>query len=417
MPAHAGGAQGRAADIDSPLAWRRLAAAMALGTIGGVGLWSIVVSLPSVQAEFGVARAAATLPYSAALFGLVLGGVLMGWLSDRFGVVVPVVLGAFALGGGYVAVSMAESLWAFALIYGGVIGLLGASAVFAPLVADTSHWFDRRRGMAVALCASGNYIAGALWPPILQHFIDTVGWRQTHFGVGVFCLVTMLPLALALRRPTPMAAVVPRLAGAPPDAPLGMAPNTLQALLILAGIACCVAMAMPQVHIVAYCVDLGYGAARGAEMLSLMLVMGTVSRLASGWIMDRIGGLATLLLGSVAQAVALTLFLPFDGLVSLYLISAVFGLFQGGIVPSYAIIVRRFFPPMEAGTRVGLVLSATLAGMALGGWMSGAIFDSTGSYQAAIVNGLGWNALNIAIAAWLLWRSRRGGRVSGALVA
>jgi MFS family permease len=167
-------------------------------------------------------------------------------------------------------------------------------------------------------------------------------------------------------------------------------------------------MSMPQVHIVAYCVDLGYGAARGAEMLSVMLGCGVVSRLAFGLVMDRIGGLSTLLLGSALQAAALSLFLPFDGLASLYAVSAVFGLFQGGIVPSYAMIVREFFPPREAGTRVGLALGATLAGMALGGWMSGAIFDATGSYQAAVVNGLAWNALNMSIAAWLLLRSRRG---------
>jgi MFS family permease len=174
-------------------------------------------------------------------------------------------------------------------------------------------------------------------------------------------------------------------------------------------------MSMPQVHIVAYCVDLGYGAARGAEMLSLMLACGVASRLAFGFIMDRIGGLATLLLGSALQAVALALFLPFDGLVSLYVVSGVFGLFQGGIVPSYAMIVREHFPAREAGTRVGLALSATLAGMALGGWMSGAIFDATGSYQAAILNGLAWNGLNLLVAAWLLLRGRRERRAGVAL--
>jgi MFS family permease len=174
---------------------------------------------------------------------------------------------------------------------------------------------------------------------------------------------------------------------------------------MVAGVACCTAMAMPQVHIVAYCGDLGYGAARGAEMLSLMLACGVVSRLASGWITDRIGPIAALLLGSVLQMVSLTLYLPFDGLVSLYIVSALFGLFQGGIVPSYAVIVRQHFPARETGLRVGLVLSATLAGMALGGWMSGVIFDATGSYAAAFLNGIAWNVLNAAIAAWLLWRS------------
>lgn len=179
-----------------------------------------------------------------------------------------------------------------------------------------------------------------------------------------------------------------------------------QLLLCVAGVACCVAMAMPQVHIVAYCTDLGFGAARGAEMLSLMLACGIVSRLVSGVVCDRIGGVRTLLWGSALQGVALVLFLPFDGLVPLYVISAMFGLFQGGIVPSYAIIVREYFPPQEAGARVGAVIMATLVGMALGGWMSGWVFDVTGSYQAAFINGMGWNLLNLSIVGWLYWRVR-----------
>ena len=193
----------------------------------------------------------------------------------------------------------------------------------------------------------------------------------------------------------------------PSTRPFGLSLNQAQALLCVAGVACCVAMSMPQVHIVAYCGDLGYGAARGAEMLSLMLACGIVSRLVSGLICDRIGGLRTLLLGSVLQGVALLLFIPFDGLTSLYVISALFGLFQGGIVPSYAIIVREHFPPAEAGARVGTVLMATLFGMALGGWMSGKVFDLTGSYDAAFLNGVGWNLLNLTIALWLLARARR----------
>jgi MFS family permease len=187
--------------------------------------------------------------------------------------------------------------------------------------------------------------------------------------------------------------------------PLGLSPNTLLALLCVAGVSCCVAMSMPQVHIVAYCGDLGFGAARGAEMLSLMLGLGVVSRLVSGWISDRIGGLRTLLLGSMLQGVALLLFLPFDGLVSLYLVSGLFGLFQGGIVPAYALIVREYFPPQQAGAKTGTVLMATLLGMALGGWMSGAVFDWTGSYRAAFINGIAWNLLNMSIVGFLLWRA------------
>jgi MFS family permease len=185
-----------------------------------------------------------------------------------------------------------------------------------------------------------------------------------------------------------------------------VSPGVLQILLCIAGLACCVAMAMPQVHIVAYCGDLGYGVARGAEMLSLMLGFGIVSRIASGFVADRIGGPATLAIGSAAQGAALLLYLMFDGLGSLYVISALFGLFQGGIVPSYAFIIREYFPPAEVGTRLGIVLMMTLFGMALGGWMSGAIFDLTGSYQAAFLNGLAWNLVNFTIAAWLLMRSR-----------
>ena len=398
-----------ASAVDSPYAWARLAAAVALSTLGGVAMWSIVVALPAVQAEFGVARGGASFPYSVTMIGFACGGVLMGRLADRFGIIVPVVGGTIALGVGYIATAYAPNLWAFALIYGIVAGGLGSSATFAPLVADMSLWFQRRRGIAIAIAASGNYFAGTIWPPVVERLIAAVGWREAHIIIGVFCLVTMLPLVLMLRRPSPIVRAAKLVASTGGSArPLGLPANALQGLLMVAGVGCCVAMSMPQVHIVAYCVDLGYGPARGAEMLSLMLGCGVISRLVYGLVMDRIGGLATLLLAVSLQAITLALFLPFDGLVSLYLISAAFGLGQGGIVPSYAYIVRELFPPAEAGTRVGLALSATLVGMALGGWMSGAIYDLTGSYQAALVNGLAFNALNMAITFWLLQRQRRG---------
>ena len=394
--------------IDSPAAWRRLGIALLLSAIGSAPMWSVVVVLPAVQAEFGTARAGASLPYTMTMVGFVAGGVLMGRLSDRFGVMVPVLIGAVALGLGGVAASLAPSVLAFGLAYGVLLGCFGAAAVFGPLIADVSLWFQKRRGIAVALAASGNYVAGTVWPPLLQWGIETIGWRDAHLAMGVFCVATMLPLALALRHRLPLPPPRPAAApGAPPDRVLGLPPNGLQLVLTAAGIACCVAMAMPQVHIVAYCVDLGYGAQRGAEMLSLMLACGIVSRLVFGFVMDRIGGLATLALGSALQGVALLLFLPADGMVALFVVSAVFGLFQGGIVPSYAMIVREWFPPAQAGTRVGIALSSTLVGMALGGWMAGAIFDATGSYDAAMWNGIAWNLLNLAIALWLLQRGRR----------
>ena len=372
-------------------------------------MYAAAVALPAIQADFGISRSQASLPYTVTMIGFGFGGILMGRFSDRFGVMVPVMIGVVALGLGFIAAGLAPNLTTFAIAQCLLIGALGNAATFVPLVADTSLWFTRRRGIAIAICASGNYLAGAAWPPVLQHFFEVAGWRQTFVGVGIFSIVAMLPLALALRRrPPALAAAEPSMRGAHPSAlPLGFTPGALQAILCVAGLSCCVAMSMPQVHIVAYCGDLGFGPARGAEMLSLMLGFGIVSRLASGWICDHIGGLRTLLLGSLLQGIALALFLFFDGLVSLYVISALFGLFQGGIVPSYAIIVREYFTPREAGARVGLVLMATLFGMALGGWMSGAVFDLTGSYRAAFVNGVGWNLLNVAIAAGLFYRARR----------
>lgn len=393
-------------DVDGAYAWRRLFVSLVLSTIGGIGLWSVVVVLPTVQAEFGVARGSASVPYTALMMGFAAGGILMGRLADRFGIVVPLLLGSVMLSAAYMAQSFTTSLWQFAAVQGVLIGALGSSATFGPLVADVSHWFSRRRGIAVSIVASGNYLAGTIWPPILQHFVDTVGWRQAHFGIGVFCAVTMIPLALALRRRAPIAhaAATQVTAGGAPVSPASL--KTMQTLLVVAGLSCCVAMSMPQVHIVAYCGDLGYGVARGAEMLSLMLGLGIVSRVASGWIADHIGGARTLLLGSAGQCLALLFYLPFNGLVSLYIVSALFGLSQGGIVPSYAVIIREYFPAREAGTRIGVVLMSTIVGMALGGWLSGVIYDLTGSYQAAFLNGIAWNLLNLGIAIWLLRRPR-----------
>jgi MFS family permease len=358
--------------------------------------------LPAVQVDFGVARGDASLPFTLSMLGFALGGVAMGRLQDRFGILAVVALGIAALAGGYVAAALAPSLWLFALA-SAVIGF-GASGTFGPLMADVSFWFTARRGIAVALAAAGNYLSGTIWPPLIQHVVSRDGWRASYVGIALVCLVLMAALALVLRRPAPrQSATTP---GKPRSGHLDLPPAVLQVLLCIAGLACCVAMAMPQVHIVAYCGDLGYGVARGAEMLSLMLGFGIVSRIASGFVADKIGGLATLAIGSVAQGVALLLYLLFDGLASLYVISALFGLFQGGIVPSYAFIIREYFPPAEVGTRLGIVLMMTLFGMALGGWMSGAIFDVFGSYHAAFLNGLAWNLVNFTIAAWLLMRSR-----------
>jgi MFS family permease len=389
--------------VDSTYAWIRLFVALVLGTIGSVGMWSYVVALPPVQADFGILRNAASLPYTMAMIGFAFGGVVMGRLADRHGIVFPAILGTVLLAVGYICAGYAPNIWMLDAAHV-VIGA-GTSATFGPIVSDMSHWFKKRRGVAIGIASCGNYLSGAVWPPIVQHFIVSDGWRATHIGIGIFCIVTMIPLILMMRRPTPVEhaapGVVTHVRGT-----LGLKPNTLQGLLAIAGIACCVAMAMPQVHIVAYCADLGYGVARGAEMLSLMLGLGLIARVASGSIADKIGGLSALLIGSALQAFALLLYLGFNGLTSLYVVSALFGLFQGGIIPMYAVIVREYFPPKDAGMRTGIALMFALFGMALGGWMSGAIFDLTGSYRAAFANGFLWNLLNIAIIGWLLIRSR-----------
>jgi MFS family permease len=393
---------------ESPYAWLRLAASLLITTIGGVGLWSIAVVMPIVEADFGVARADATIPFTLLMIGFAAGGILMGRFTDRVGIVLPLGTGAVALACGYVLAGNAATLWQFALVHGVLIGFLGSSATFGPVIADISRWFTRHRGIAVSVAACGSYLAGAVWPPVIQHFVETAGWRQTHIGIGVFCLLTIPPLTLILRRASPHVSPAGDTAEGEGRASLnGVSPRLLQTLLVLAGLTCCIAMAMPQVHIVSLCTDLGFGTARGAQMLSVMLAAGIVSRLGFGWLADRIGPLLTFLCSSALQAVSLLLFLPFDTLPSLFMVSALFGLAQGGIVPTYATIIRSYFPAAEAGTRIGLVFSATLIGMAIGGWMSGAIHDLTLSYELAFLNGFFWNLVNTSIALWLLFRLSR----------
>lgn len=391
---------------DSSYAWLRLALALLLGTVACVGTWSVVVVLPAVQAEFGTLRAGASLPYTCVMLGFGFGNIAMGRIADRYGIVVPIVLGALLLGAGYMLAGVSGTLWQFALAHGFLIGI-GGAAGFTPLIADLSHWFRRNRGLAVVFGASGSYLAGVIWPQVITWGLANHGWRATHIGIGITALIVMLPLALFFRRrpsAASLAAAAASSAGARGD--LGLSANQLQALLAVAGFACCVAMSMPQVHIVAYCGDLGYGVARGAEMLSLMLLLGIISRIGSGFVADRIGGAATLALGSLMQGLALFLYLFFDGLTSLYIVTGIFGLFQGGIVPMYAVIIREYLPPKEAGMRIGIVMSATILGMAFGGYVSGAIFDWFASYRVAFLNGLAWNLVNLAVVCWLMLKAQ-----------
>ncbi|MES0810693.1 MFS transporter [Roseibium sp. SCPC15] len=391
---------------DGTYAWFRLAISILLSTLGGAGMWVVVIVLPAVQADFGIDRAGASLPYTATMIGFAAGNYVLGRYVDRYGIVPPVIASALSLSAGFALAALAPDIWMFTLAQGVLVGL-GTAATFGPLIADISHWFLKRRGLAVGCAACGNYLAGVLWPSIIQWSLATSDWRETYLLIAVICLVTMVPLALILRRPPPEAA----LSASPSQNTFGsqstgLSPATLQILLVIAGLACCVAMSMPQVHIVAYCVDLGFGVAPGADMIALMTGAGVISRLVSGFVADKIGGVRTLLISSVLQCAALFLFIPFNGLASLYLVSLIFGLSQGGIVPNYAVIVREYLPAREAGQRVGLVIMSTILGMALGGWLSGLIYDLTGSYQAAFLNGIAWNVLNMAIMVFILMRSR-----------
>jgi MFS family permease len=393
-------------DIDSSYAWLRLAISVLLATVGCAGMWVVVVVMPAVQAEFGIDRATASIPYTATMIGFAAGNVVVGYAVDRIGYWIPAIAASAALGLGLILASLSGSITQFSLAHGILVGL-GSSAMFGPLIADISHWFRRRRGLAVTAAASGNYLAGAFWPAITPYFLENYGWRTAYAGVGITCLVIMVPLVLLLRRRIDPGAVTAATA-AIRQRSLPFSPVGLQALLVVAGFGCCMAMSMPQVHIVAYCVDLGYGVARGAEMLSLMLAAGVVSRLASGFLADRIGGVRTLLIGSVLQGLSLFFYIPFDGLASLYVVSLIFGLSQGGIVPCYAIIVREYMPAEEAGQRIGLVMMATITGMAVGGWMTGWIYDLTGSYAIAFLNGIAWNVVNALAILAIFMKDRSG---------
>ncbi|MCA8868699.1 MAG: MFS transporter [Rhodobacteraceae bacterium] len=389
--------------LDSRYSWFRLGITLVIAMVGNVGIWAIVVVMPAIQSEFGIDRSGASLPYTATMLGFALGNLVIGRWVDRFGITISLIGAALAIGVGFGGAALIDSAWMFSVMQF-IVGF-GTAAGFAPLIADISLWFQRRRGIAVAITASGNYLSGAIWPMILSGLLAGGGWRMAYMVIAATSVLVLIPLALLLRRRVPAEAILASdAAGEIRRRRSAFNPRQLQYLLALAGIGCCVAMAMPQVHIVALCVDLGFGAAVGAEMLSLMLLGGVASRLVSGLLADWLGGVYTLLIGSVLQCIALFLYLPFNGMASLYVVSLVFGLSQGGIVPSYAIIVREYMPAREAGQRVGFVIMATIVGMALGGWMSGYIYDLTGSYQMAFLNGIAWNFLNIGIVLLILFR-------------
>ena len=392
--------------LDSPYSWFRLVLTLIISTIGSVGVWAIIIVLPLVQADLGIDRSTASLLYALTMVGFAAGNLIVGRFVDHFGFFPSLLITTGFTTIGFLGASYSSSveiltIWQVLVGFGAAIG-------FGPLMADISHWFQKRRGIALAVAASGNYLSGAIWPIALKSVLEEQGWRYAYFLIAIIVLVTLVPLSLLLIRKIPVAALtISEQISNSKARELRLSPRALQLLLAVAGLGCCIAMSMPQVHIVSFCMDLGYGPAVGAEMLSLMLFGGVASRLFSGMIADWIGGIKTVLLGSTLQCFALFLYLPFDGLISLYIVSLIFGLSQGGIVPSYAVAVREYLPAREAGQRIGLIVMATILGMAVGGWMSGWIYDLTGSYRAAFLNGIAWNFLNIGIILFVLIRISR----------
>jgi MFS family permease len=380
---------------------------MAMMAVGSGAMYLVVVALKPIAAEFGWPRAVPSLCYSLALLGAGFGGLFWGSLSDRIGMARPALLGGCMVALGAWLASTADGMLTLYVAHGLFIGFLGNGVFVAPLLANITRWFDRRLGMAVAVVATGQSMAGAVWPPILRYLTDAHGWRQAFSTYAVIALVLLLPLGLMLR-------ARPRMPAAPSTAArhgsgrvLGWPATMVVAMLCLAIVGCCVAMAMPMVHLIAYATDLGHPSARAAEMLAVLLAGAVISRLAFGAVADRIGGLWTLLIGSCGQVLMLIGFTLVESMLGLYLVAALFGLAYGGIVPCYAIIVRELFPIGQVGWRIGIVFLFGTVGMALGGWLGGQIFDLTGSYHSAFQVGIAFNLGNLAVVGTLLLRQGR----------
>lgn len=390
------------------------------------GLLLLVVALKPIVAEFGWPRRVPSLAYSLQYVGTGVGGILMGYWSDRHGAAPVVFLGSVMMGTGVVLTSMMTAEWHLYLIYGVMMGLLGQATMFGPLMVNVMRWFEDRRGFAVGVVAAGQSAAGALWPPVFRHVNESAGWRETFYWFGLFALITAVPLCLLLRRPVPVP-VRPKVPRSPPQRVRAVEPGAasssepregmtrldlpvwfVQATLCFAIVGCCVAMSMPLAHLVAHTSDLGHATSRAAEMLSVALAATLVVRLLAGsLLLDRFGGLIALLIFSCGQASALMLYAMVDELLALYLVSILFGLGYGGISMCYPIIVREYLPSHQAGWRLGWINLFGAVGMAIGGWGAGFVFDLHGAYAPAFVIGVAFNIVNVLIIGALVSRNGR----------
>ncbi len=381
------------------------------------GMFLLVVALKPIAQDFDWPRSVPSLAYSLQFLGSGLGGIAMGYWFDRSGIGPVTLLGALMIGSGAMLASTITADWQLYVVYGVMMGLLGQATMYGPLMLNAMRWFADRRGFAVGLIAAGQSVAGAMWPPVFRHFIETAGWSATFFWFGLFALATAIPVNLLLWRrasagqPAGAATIAPAAGSgaspAPGDRELGMPAWMLQGALCMAIVGCCVAMSMPLAHLVAHASDLGHAAARAAEMLAVALATTLVVRLLAGTLLvDRFGGLTALLIFSATQATALALYAVVDGLIALYLVSVVFGVGYGGISLCYPVIVREYFPAASAGRRLGIVLLFGASGMALGGWLAGYGFDLTGSYAPGFLVGVAFNCANLIILTILINRGR-----------
>ena len=391
---------------DSHYSWFRLLITFLIGTSLNIGMWAIVIVLPDIQKEFNFNRGEVSVLFSFTMVGFALGNFILGKLVDKYGIILTLLFASFTVVLGFFISAFSYSLILLSFCH--VMIGFGTAAGFGPLMSDISFWFSKRRGIAVSVAASGNYFSGIIWPILISAvFINTFDWRFLYVLFGIIAVILTIPLSFLLRKKIEKSILDKETTEANQKlSEKFISPSLLLIILILASIACCVAMSMPQIHIVALCVDLGFSPIVGTNMLSLMLAGGVISRIISGIAVDYFGGFKVLLVGSSLQCLALFLYLPFDGLTSLYLVSLIFGLAQGGIVPSYAVILREYLPPQNIASKIGIVLMATIFGMAFGGWVSGFIFDLSGSYSLAFLNGIIWNVINILLISYLMFKGK-----------
>lgn len=384
--------------VETRYSWIVAIASLATLALAMGANYLAVVSVPFFEADMGWSRSASTSVYTATTLGAGVGGMVMGYYAGRAGVQAALTVAAAAIAVGCILVSLAESLPALLAPVFLFVGMIGMGCGFSPLIANVTLWFDRNRGLAIAVVACGQTVAGGVWNLTFEPLVVEYGWRAVYVGYGLFAALAILPLSLVFRRTPPE---LQRLnsAGAPPPerAFPDVNPAFLTLLLGLAIVGCCVAMAMPVAQMVAYCATLGYGTATGAEIASLLLVCSAVSRLGFGLISDRIGGLNTILIGATLQAAALSLFVFFDGRDQLYMISALFGLVFGGIVPAYGLAIRELFPAREAQTRTGVIYFFGYIGMGGGGLVGGIVYDVTLNYPTTFAVGVAFNLVNIAL--------------------